>query len=640
MFRFQEYINSIEQGKGAKLIRITVLLLMLLGASLVYNINFTRNFTAPEAMDAAQLARNIAEGNGFKTKFIRPVAIDMLRQTGNVTDEELKKSFPDITHPPLYPLLLAGWMKLMPFEFEIDLNNSEIKRYQPEILIYLLNQILFFVALLQVFRLGEKLFDSLVAWCSSLVFIGSELYWQFSASGLSTMLLLVLFLALSKALLRLEEEVSLQSTEGLKTKFTGRLFCITFWIGALVGLGCMTRYGFGLLIIPLVAFIALFGGAFRLRAILVGILAFIIVISPWLGRNIFLSGNLFGTSGLALYAQTYEFPEDTIERTLFFDPNELSDALSSDVKVLKQGVADRVGFWSIADKLSRNLRYLFLTDLPRFSGGWFAVICLIGLVVPFRNKSLHRLRLFLLLSLVILSIGQALGRTHLSDSETTLIELIRRPLGQVGLAELAPNLSGDNLIVIIGPVSFLFGMGLFFSLLDQWKVILPEMRLAGGGLVILVSSLPLLLSFVLAKPYPVADPPYHPARIQYLKSIPKEHGLQELKPENLFMSDLPWAVAWYGNQDSVWLTRNVQPDFYRINDEFRPIRALYFTEITTDQRYVSRVFASNISNWERFVLAIQINKHLPDGFPLLGVEDAFSPRQWLLFDISNEVPIN
>ena len=476
MFRFQEYINSIEQGKGAKLIRITVLLLMLLGASLVYNINFTRNFTAPEAMDAAQLARNIAEGNGFKTKFIRPVAIDMLRQTGNVTDQELKKSFPDITHPPLYPLLLAGWMKLMPFEFEIDLNNSEIKRYQPEILIYLLNQILFFVALLQVFRLGEKLFDSLVAWCSSLVLIGSELYWQFSASGLSTMLLLVLFLALTKALIRFEEEVSLQSTEGLKTKLTGRLFCITFWIGALIGLGCMTRYGFGLLIIPLVAFIALFGGAFRLR-----------------------------------------------------------------------------------------------------------------------------------------------------------------PLGQVGLAELAPNLSGDNLIVIIGPVSFLFGMGLFFSLLDQWKVILPEMRLAGGGLVILVSSLPLLLSFVLAKPYPVADPPYHPARIQYLKSIPKEHGLQELKPENLFMSDLPWAVAWYGNQDSVWLTRNVQPDFYRINDEFRPIRALYFTEITTDQRYVSRVFASNISNWERFVLAIQLNKHLPDGFPLLGVEDAFSPRQWLLFDISNEV---
>ena len=196
MFKFQEYINSIEEGKGAKIIRSAVLLLMLVAVSLVYNINFTRNLTAPEAMDSAQIARNIANGEGFKTQFIRPVAIDMIRQAGNVNEKELKASFPDITHPPLYPLLLAGWMKFMPFEFEIDLNDIESQRYQPEILIHLLNQILFFLALLQLFRLGKQLFDSLVAWCSSLVFIGSELYWQFSASGLSTMLLLVIFLAL------------------------------------------------------------------------------------------------------------------------------------------------------------------------------------------------------------------------------------------------------------------------------------------------------------------------------------------------------------------------------------------------------------------------------------------------------------
>ena len=635
MFKFQEYINSIEEGKGAKIIRSAVLLLMLVAASLVYNTNFTRNLTAPEAMDSAQIARNIANREGFKTQFIRPVAIDMIRQAGNVTEKELKESFPDITHPPLYPLLLAGWMKLMPFEFEIDLNDIESQRYQPEILIHLLNQILFFLALLQLFRLGKQLFDSLVAWCSSLVFIGSELYWQFSASGLSTMFLLVIFLALIKALVRFEEKASSQLIKGAKVKFLGSFFCMSCWVGVLVGLGCMTRYGFGLLIIPIAVFIVWFGGSFRWRAIMFAFLAFLIVILPWFGRNIYLSGNAFGTSGLAMYAQTYEFPEDTIERTLFFDLKELEDARSNGGNVLNQSVADRVGFWSIADKLSRNVRQLLLTDLPAFSGGWFAVICLIGLVVPFRNPKLHRLRVFLLLSLVILAIGQALGRTHLSDAGSTLTELIRRPLGKVGLAELSPNLSGDNLIVILGPVSFLFGAGLFFSLLDQWKVNLPEMRFAGCSLIVLSSSLPLLLSFLLPKPYPVADPPYHPARIQYLKLIPKEHGLEELKSDNLFMSDLPWALAWYGNQDSIWITRNVQPDFYKINDEFRPVKALYFTEMTTDQRYVSRVFAPNTSNWERFVLAIQLNKYLPDGFPLLGVEDAFSPRQWMLFDVSS-----
>ena len=105
------------------------------------------------------------------------------------------------------------------------------------------------------------------------------------------------------------------------------------------------------------------------------------------------------------------------------------------------------------------------------------------------------------------------------------------------------------------------------------------------------------------------------------------------------MSDLPWAVAWYGGQDSLWLTRTVQPDFYSLNDDFRPIRGLYFTEMTTDQRYVSRVFAKdNASNWERFVLNMQINGELPDGFPLLGVDDEFFPQQWLLFAVPETAP--
>ncbi|MDP6337955.1 MAG: hypothetical protein QF562_05285, partial [Verrucomicrobiota bacterium] len=205
MFRFQDFLHSIEEGKGAKLIRSLVLLLLLAGFALIYHLNFTRNFTAPEAMDVAQLARNISEGNGFETQFIRPVAVDMLRQTGNVPGEELKTSFPDVTHPPLYPLLLAAWMKVLPFEFEIDLEKRESDRYQPEILIQLLGQLLFFLALVQVFRLGEKLFDTAVAWCAALVFLGAELYWQFSVSGLSTMFLLVLFLALANALIRFEE---------------------------------------------------------------------------------------------------------------------------------------------------------------------------------------------------------------------------------------------------------------------------------------------------------------------------------------------------------------------------------------------------------------------------------------------------
>ena len=103
------------------------------------------------------------------------------------------------------------------------------------------------------------------------------------------------------------------------------------------------------------------------------------------------------------------------------------------------------------------------------------------------------------------------------------------------------------------------------------------------------------------------------------------------------MSDIPWAVAWYGNRDCVWLTRSVQPDFYTLNDRW-PISALYFTEATTDQRYVSRVFYANESNWQRFVLAMQVEGDLPDGFPLKAVLNDYSPGQWLLFAIPQNQP--
>ena len=624
MIRVQEIIHSLEEGKWAKRIRGLVLLLLIGSLGLVYYLNLTRSFTAPEAMDAAQLARNIAEGRGYTTQFIRPLSLDILRQQGAVSDVELRSKFPDITNPPVYPMLLAALMKVLPFEFEIDPQKAdEFERYQPEFLIWLLNQALFFVALIQVFRLGEKLFDRPVAWCAALVFLGTELYWKFSTSGLPTMLLLVLFLALARTLVRLEE----QGNDGVP-RGGGWFAGMALWAGALAGLGGLTRYGFAWVILPVLVYLGWFMGRHRGRTVAMALLGFLLVMSPWLVRNAQLSGNLFGTAGLALYSQTDTFPGDTLERTLFYKP---SDAPVNGQDEIKVKVADHVGLWEIEHKLKRNLRHLLVHELPQFSGSWFAVVCLVGLVVPFRNRSLRRLRVFLLMTFAVFALGQALGRTHLSAANGTLAELLARSLGQGAPVTAASGVNGENLLAILGPVSFLFGAGLFFSLLDRWKVDLPEMRLAASTGLIVAASLPMALSFLLPHPYPIANPPYHPPRVQYVSSIPRESGEDLIGAGDLLMSDIPWAVAWYGNQDCVWLTRNVEPDFYNLNDQFRPVSALYFTEATTDQRYLSRVFSRIESNWERFVLFMQLKEDLPDDFPLQGVLNDFSPGQWLLF---------
>ena len=46
------------------------------------------------------------------------------------------------------------------------------------------------------FLIARKIFDSTAAWLAALLVLGSDLLWKFSVSGLSTMLLLVIFLGL------------------------------------------------------------------------------------------------------------------------------------------------------------------------------------------------------------------------------------------------------------------------------------------------------------------------------------------------------------------------------------------------------------------------------------------------------------
>ena len=57
-----------------------------------------------EAIDLAQVARSVAEGEGFVTRFVRPVALRY---------QESAIGQPELTRPPLYILVLALAMKFL-----------------------------------------------------------------------------------------------------------------------------------------------------------------------------------------------------------------------------------------------------------------------------------------------------------------------------------------------------------------------------------------------------------------------------------------------------------------------------------------------------------------------------------------------
>ena len=76
----QDLVYSLEEGAGKKWLSRFVLLMVILFLATVYHLTEFRNMSAPEAMDSAQLARNVAEGRGFTTQYIRPASLYLVQK--------------------------------------------------------------------------------------------------------------------------------------------------------------------------------------------------------------------------------------------------------------------------------------------------------------------------------------------------------------------------------------------------------------------------------------------------------------------------------------------------------------------------------------------------------------------------------
>jgi hypothetical protein len=579
----QEWIHRLEVGTGSRYVRVGLAILGFWVLALFYNIFEYRHMTAPEGMDAAQVARSLSRGEGFTTRFVRPLSVALVeRHQMNQMDRTsdfamLRGDHPDLANPPVYPLLLAGAMKLLPFDHDIP-EGRMVRRHQPDLLLGLVNQALFFGLVLLVFRLARTWFDEPVAWISALIMAGSELFWRFTLSGLPVLLLMILFVLLLGCLTSMERG----AREGSHS--ARRLALLAVWAGALVGFGCLTRYGFGFLIVPVVAFLALFCPPRRLAFPAIALLAFVIVISPWLVRNHTVSGTLFGTAGYAVFQGMRDFEGDRVERSLQPVP----------IDLLQEG-APR--------KLLANLSPLLRNDLPKLTGSWVSAFFLVGLLLPFVDPGRARLRFFVVLCLLVLIPVQATARTP--------------------ALELSPETHGGNLLVLLSPAIIIFGSALFFTLLDRMTLPFFRGRELVAGLFVAVLVAPLALALLPPRHW---ENPVSPGHVQFLS-----HWLE---PGELMMSDVPWAVAWYGDRQCIWLTARFQDevrdeellrladdlqreDFYSVNDFRKPVRAIYFTERTLNEGFFRGYFLEQApGSWNGFILDGLVRKTIPPGFPL------------------------
>ena len=477
-------------------------------------------------------------------------------------------------NPPVYPLLLAGMMKAVPLNYTVTSG-----RYLPEFVIALLNQVFLLLTVVLTFFVGRQLFDQVVGWLAALLALGCEPLWQFSVSGLSTNFLMLIFLGIIACLMSVEERSRLYHPP------VAEMFVKALGAGLLAGFGTLTRYSFGWVIIPVLVYLVLFSGKRRMGYALAAAGAFGLLVGPWVVRNLVVCGEPFGVAGFYAAEDTPGFPGVSLMQQLH--PVMVNAFVPS--------------YYS--DKLLANLRPLFLTDLPQLGGSWAGMLFLTGLLMSFRGFAARRMRYFLLFSLAVFMMAQAVGRTPEAKADE--------------------QINGSNLLVLLVPMVLIYATvfflqfaggthtrgGFLVNFLDKQTVPLGQLRFVMGGLFVIISCLPLIYSLTGSKVNTYAYPPYYPPDIRKVSSW--------MQSDELMMSDVPWAVAWYGRHQTIWLTANTEDQFYALNDYLRPVHALFITAQTMDEKMFSGMYLTSENTWTRFSLDRLDAGRTPGNFPLV-----------------------
>lgn len=477
-----------------------VLLILTLGNLFV----LFRGLNSPQAMDQAQIAREIARGNGFTTKMIRPVAYYQA-QKAQETSVSLR-GFQDTYHSPLNPLLNAAVLKLIGADDPDAWQMSEGEMVFPLDRVIVVVSTLFFLMAIGVnYLLISRIFDSKIASVCAILMLFCETFWNYSLSGLPQMLMLLLFSCALYFVYRAIEaaaEGRIAMTPAIIAGVFFTLLALTHWMTVWIALGY-------------IIFAAI---AFRPRGIVgISVLALLLIasIGPML-RNYGITDSAFGTAFLTLYNGLGNGSEMSVMRTT---------NLQSQPLVLE----------GLISKILRTT-LLQATDIIPFLGGIIvAPLFFIALLHPFKRASIATFRWAILLMWVTAALGLA------------FFGISKDPLD--------PN----QMHLLFAPVMMAYGLAFLSILWTRLEFVAstPVLRNVHFFAVIGICALPLILSLPnrvkIGMQYRNTGVPHWPPYFAPAFNS-KEGGIKGWTKENqVIFSDQPWAVAWYADRMSVWL---------------------------------------------------------------------------------------
>jgi hypothetical protein len=452
----QRSIHALEAGGAAVWIRRALAVLAIAGLALYYMGHEFRGIATSHAMDQAQIGRNIANGEGWRTDFIRPLAVGQLQRNGK---DVAQRIWQDTYNAPLPPLVNA--VALRPFKKFWKMSPRDIV-YTGDRVIAIAAICFFLASLVFLYLIATRLFDQRLAVLATALVLLCDLIWQYSLSGLPQMLLLFLFNGTLYALVR-----------AVQAQYEGGP--VGIWL-ALTGLG------FGLMALSHALTIWMFAGAllfsiffFRPRGWAAGIVlgVFLILYTPLLVRNYVVSGSPLGVAGYAILDDIKHTEAGHMRRT--------------------QLDLQEVGPGYFRTKIVNNMTEQFGDLFAHLGWSAVALVFFVSLLHIFKRKETAVLRWLVLAMWSSAALGMAV----------------------YGMRE-EQGIIANQLHLLFIPIMTCYGLA---YLLVQWNRLEIETRIARVAfiaLLFIISSMPLLLSFTLPAKQGVRWPPYVPPYIAVL----------------------------------------------------------------------------------------------------------------------------
>ena len=494
-------LNSSPVDTGV-IIRRSLFFLVLIALTLGNLFTLFRGLESPQAMDQAQIAREIARGNGFTSKMVRPAAYSQALEVKK-TAVSFEK-FEDTYHSPLNPLLNAAVLKLLGADDPENWKMGENELIFPlDRVIAAICTLFFLMAIGVNYLLISRVFDARIAAVSAIIMLFCESFWNYSLSGLPQMLMLLLFSCAIYFVYRAVEaatEGRLAMAPAVIAGVFFTLLALTHWMTVWIALGYLI-------------FAAI---AFRPRGV-VSVVVLVLILIPAgfvMVRNLGISGSFFGTAYLTLYNGLAGSEEEVMRTTALSDDLNLQGLISKIIRMTLLQASDII---------------------PLLAGIVIAPLFCVSLLHSFKRKAIANFRW----AIALMWVTTALGLAFFGVS--------------------ADKMDPNQIHLVFAPIMTAYGLAFISILWNRLEVVAatPALRHAHYFFVVVICALPLALSL----PQKVKQgmehrdkgglphwPPYFPHALSL--------QLKRLVPEKeIIFSDQPWAVAWYADRVSVWLPR-------------------------------------------------------------------------------------